>query len=46
MSETDVGLSELPDGWMWLTVGSAITKVHLTGKKLESIHTRIDKAIF
>ena len=35
MSETDVGLSELPDGWMWLTVGSAITKVHLTGKKLK-----------
>ena len=38
MSETDVGFSELPDGWMWLTVGSAITKVHLTGKKLKQKH--------
>ncbi|MDE0300741.1 MAG: restriction endonuclease subunit S [Candidatus Poribacteria bacterium] len=35
MSEMDAGLSELPDGWAWLTVGSAITKVALTGKKLK-----------
>ena len=24
MSETDVGLSALPDGWMWTTLGEII----------------------
>ena len=35
MSESDGHLSELPDGWVWLTVRSAITKVALAGRKLK-----------
>ena len=35
MSGIDVGLSELPDGWVWTTVKSAIEKVPLGKKKLK-----------
>ena len=35
MSETDVGLSELPDGWAWLTDGRLPSRVHLTGKSAD-----------
>ena len=35
MSERGVGLSELPDGWGWTTVESAIEKVSLGKKKLK-----------
>ena len=35
MSETDAGLSELPDGWVWTTVRSVIEKVPLGKKKLK-----------
>ena len=35
MSETDIGLSELPDGWVWMTVRSAIEKVSIGKKKLK-----------
>ena len=35
MSETDVGLSDLPDGWVWTTVRSTVEKVSLGKKKLQ-----------
>ena len=35
MSETGVGLSELPNGWVWTTVRSVIEKVPLGKKKLK-----------
>ena len=35
MGETDVGLTPLPDGWVWTTVRSVIEKVPLGKKKLK-----------
>ena len=35
MNETDIGLPELPNGWVWTTVRSAIEKVPLGKKKLK-----------
>ncbi len=35
MNETNVGLSVLPDGWVWMTITSAIKKVSIGKKKLK-----------
>ncbi len=35
MDETNVGLSALPDGWVWTTISSTIKKVSIGEKKLK-----------